>query len=69
MIVGPFGITVDGEGLHDAFFFCSFVLIGGRDERCSARKGADGGEFVTEGCVGVEWDVLVCVGGLSVDIK
>ena len=69
LVVGPFGVTVDGEGFHDTFVFGSFVFIGGRDECCSARKGADGGKFVTEGCVGIEWDVLVCVGGFSVDIK
>ena len=68
-VVSPPGVAIDGRSFFDSVAFFPLLFLSGRNEAGPACERADGGEFVAEGCVGVEWDVLVCVGGLSVDIK
>ena len=68
-VVSPPGVAIDGQSFFDSVAFFPFLFLSGWNEAGPARERADGGEFVAEGCVGVEWDVLICVCGLPVNIK
>ena len=68
-IVGPSRVAIDSKSFFDTIVFLFFIFLGGWYEGSPTSKGTDGGEFVAEGCVGIEWDILICVCGFPVNIK
>ena len=68
-VVCPFGVAIKGESLFDSFMLSFAEFRRGWYQLGTTCKRVYCGKFVGFGCIAVEWDILVSVGGLAVDVK
>ena len=69
LVVGPFGVAVEGECLFNSFVFEFLVLSGRWNQFSAACERMDSGKLVGKWLMAVKCNILVCVCGLAVYVK